>query len=63
MVDYDDIPALKNALEQNDNIAGFLVEPIQGEAGVYVPAADYMAQAAALCKKHNVLLIADEVQT
>ncbi len=63
MVDYDDIPALKNALEQNDNIAGFLVEPIQGEAGVYVPAADYMAQAAALCQKHNVLLIADEVQT
>ena len=60
---YDDIDALKNLLESEENIAGFLVEPIQGEAGVYVPADDYIAQARALCNEHNVLFIADEIQT
>jgi len=50
-------------LEGNRNIAGFLVEPIQGEAGVYVPSEGYLAQAKALCEKHQVLFIADEVQT
>jgi ornithine--oxo-acid transaminase len=62
-IPYDDINALKNVLEKHDDIAGFLVEPIQGEAGVYVPADDYLKNAKALCVKHNVLFIADEVQT
>ena len=60
---YDDITALEEALQKNKNIAGFLVEPIQGEAGVYVPEEGYLAKAKALCKKHNVLFMADEVQT
>ncbi len=61
-IEYDNLQALEEAL-QNKNVAGFLVEPIQGEAGVYVPSDDYLAKAKALCKKHNVLFIADEVQT
>lgn len=60
---YDNLKALETALESNKNIAGFLVEPIQGEAGVYVPSEGYLAAAKALCEKHNVLFIADEVQT
>ncbi|MGA9590883.1 MAG: ornithine--oxo-acid transaminase [Salegentibacter sp.] len=60
---YDDTEALEKALNENDNIAGFLVEPIQGEAGVYVPSEGYLRRAKELCKKHNVLFIADEVQT
>jgi ornithine--oxo-acid transaminase len=60
---YDDIEALEKAITSSKNIAGFLVEPIQGEAGVYVPAEDYLARAKALCKANNVLFIADEVQT
>jgi ornithine--oxo-acid transaminase len=60
---YDDLEALENTLKSSKNIAGFLVEPIQGEAGVYVPAQDYLAKAKALCEAHNVLFIADEVQT
>jgi len=62
-IPYDDIDALEKALQSSNNIAGFLVEPIQGEAGVYTPAADYLAKAKALCESHNVLFIADEVQT
>lgn len=62
-IPYDDIDALKEALESNDNIAAFLVEPIQGEAGVFVPFQGYLQQAKELCEKHNVLFIADEVQT
>lgn len=62
-IPYDDIQALENALASSPNIAGFLVEPIQGEAGVYVPSEGYLAQAKALCEKHNALFIADEVQT
>jgi ornithine--oxo-acid transaminase len=62
-IPYNDINALKVALESNDNIAGFLVEPIQGEAGVFTPADDYMMKAKELCNKHNALLIADEIQT
>lgn len=62
-IPYDDIDALEKALQSSNNIAGFLVEPIQGEAGVYTPAADYLAKAKALCKANNVLFIADEVQT
>ncbi len=60
---YDDLTALENVLKSTKNIAGFLVEPIQGEAGVYVPSEDYLAKAKALCEVHNVLFIADEVQT
>lgn len=62
-IPYDDIEALENALKSTTNIAGFLVEPIQGEAGVYVPADGYLAKAKALCEKYNALFIADEVQT
>jgi ornithine--oxo-acid transaminase len=62
-ISYDDVEALEKALQSSTNIAGFLVEPIQGEAGVYVPADDYLAKAKALCEQHNVLFIADEVQT
>ncbi|MBN1115983.1 MAG: ornithine--oxo-acid transaminase [Bacteroidales bacterium] len=62
VVPYNDIPALKKALE-DPNVAGFLVEPIQGEAGVYVPDDGYLKKAYDLCKAKNVLFIADEVQT
>lgn len=62
-IPYDDIEALENVLKSEKNIAGFLVEPIQGEAGVYVPAEGYLAKTKQLCKDHNVLFIADEVQT
>ena len=62
-IPYDDVAALDAVLKSTKNIAGFLVEPIQGEAGVYVPAEDYLAKAKALCAAHNVLFIADEVQT
>lgn len=60
---YDDIDALEKAITSSPNIAGFLVEPIQGEAGVYVPSEGFLSKAKALCEKHNVLFIADEVQT
>jgi len=60
---YDDLDALERVISSSPNIAGFLVEPIQGEAGVYVPSEGYLAKAKALCEKHNVLFIADEVQT
>ena len=62
IIPYNDIDALEEALEDND-VAGFLVEPIQGEAGVYVPDEGYLKKSYELCKKHNVLFIADEVQT
>lgn len=62
LIPYNDLEALKEALK-DPNVAGFLVEPIQGEAGVMVPAEDYLEKAAAACKEANVLFIADEVQT
>ena len=62
-IPYNDLEALDKVLQENPNIAGFLVEPIQGEAGVYTPDDDFIAKAKAVCKKHNVLLIADEIQT
>ena len=62
-IEYDNLQALEDVLERNKNVAGFLVEPIQGEAGVYVPREGYLSKAKALCEKHNVLFIADEVQT
>ncbi len=61
-IPYNDLAALTNALE-NKNVAGFLVEPIQGEAGVVVPDPGYLAKAKALCEAANVLFIADEIQT
>lgn len=61
-IPFNDIPALSKALE-NKNIAGFLVEPIQGEAGVVVPDDGYLARAKQLCEDANVLFIADEIQT
>lgn len=61
-IPYNDIDALAEALK-DPNVAGFMFEPIQGEAGVYVPDAGYLKKAYDLCKKHNVLYIADEVQT
>ena len=62
-IPYDNIEALEKVLLSSNNIAGFLVEPIQGEAGVYVPTEGYLAKAKALCEANNVLFIADEVQT
>ncbi len=62
-IEYDNLLALEEILAANTKIAGFLVEPIQGEAGVYVPSEGYLAKAKALCEKYNVLFIADEVQT
>lgn len=61
-IPYNDIEALEKALKKY-TVAGFLVEPIQGEAGVNVPADDYMRNARDLCKKHEALFIADEIQT
>lgn len=61
-IPYDDIKALEIALQDKD-VAAFLVEPIQGEAGVYVPQDGYLSKAAAMCKAANVLFIADEIQT
>ncbi len=61
-IPFNNIPALEDALKDK-NVAGFLVEPIQGEAGVFVPDDGYLKKAYELCKKNNVLFIADEVQT
>ncbi len=61
-IPYDDIPALQAALEDK-TVAGFLVEPIQGEAGVCVPSDGYLSKAKQLCEAYNVLFIADEIQT
>lgn len=63
-IPYNDLEALEEVLNREaGNIAAFLVEPIQGEAGVYVPYEGFLKNASELCKKHNVLFIADEVQT
>ena len=61
-IPYNDLDALKKEL-QDENVAAFLVEPIQGEAGVFVPDDGYLKSALALCKESNVLFVADEVQT
>ncbi len=61
-IPYNDLEALENELK-DENVAAFLVEPIQGEAGVYVPDNGYLKAVSELCKKYNVLFIADEVQT
>ncbi len=63
-IPFDDVDALKIVLEKHAHkIAAFLVEPIQGEAGVYVPKDGYLKECKELCEKHNVLFVADEVQT
>jgi len=62
-IPFNDITALEQVLASSPTIAGFLVEPIQGEAGVYVPSEYFITKAKALCEKYNVLFIADEVQT
>jgi ornithine--oxo-acid transaminase len=62
IVNYDDIHALEKALA-NPHVCGLLIEPIQGEAGVYVPAEGYLKAAEKLCRQHNVLLMMDEIQT
>ncbi|MFT3918684.1 ornithine--oxo-acid transaminase [Cloacibacterium sp.] len=63
-IPYNDIEALEKVLEDEaEHIAAFLVEPIQGEAGVYVPNEGFLKKASEICKKHNVLFVADEVQT
>ena len=61
-IPYNDINALEEALK-DDNVAGFMAEPIQGEAGVFVPDEGYLEECSALCKAAGVLFIADEVQT
>lgn len=61
LIDYDDIEALENAI--NDNTAAFIVEPIQGEGGIIVPGDGYLNACAEICRRHNVLLICDEIQT
>ncbi len=63
IIPYNDLPALENLLKNDPNIAGFMVEPIQGEAGVVVPNEGYLKGVRDLCTKYNALLIADEVQT
>ena len=62
IIPYNDLKSLENSLK-DPNVAGFMVEPIQGEAGVVVPDENYLPEAFKLCKKNNVLFIADEVQT
>ncbi|MCC9166401.1 ornithine--oxo-acid transaminase [Pontibacter harenae] len=63
VIPYNDIDALEQTLQENPNTCAFMVEPIQGEAGVVVPDEGYLAKAQALCKQYNVLLITDEIQT
>ncbi|MEM6316941.1 MAG: ornithine--oxo-acid transaminase [Bacteroidota bacterium] len=60
---YNDLAALEDVLQRNSNVAAFIVEPIQGEAGVVVPDANYLTGVKALCAKYNVLFVADEIQT
>jgi ornithine--oxo-acid transaminase len=62
LVDYDNVPALEKALS-NPKVCGLWIEPIQGEAGVYVPADGYLKAAEKLCRQYNVLLMMDEIQT
>ena len=62
-IPYNNIPALKDAIQNNSDVVGFLVEPVQGEAGIFLPNEDFLQKAKELCNKHKVLLIADEIQT
>ena len=62
-IEYDNLQALEDVLSTNPNVAGFMVEPIQGEAGVFVPDDGYLKAIRDICTEHNVMLIADEIQT
>lgn len=62
-VPYNDIPAIQQAIANNKNIVAILVEPIQGEGGVNIPAPDYLNQIRALCDEHKLLMMLDEIQT
>lgn len=62
-VPYNDIPALQAAIEADSNVVAVLVEPIQGEGGVNIPASDYLNQIRCLCDQHNLLMMLDEIQT
>jgi ornithine--oxo-acid transaminase len=62
-IPYDDIDALEKVMKEEKNVVGLLVEPIQGEAGVYTPSEDFVRRAQETCHKYNALFIADEVQT
>jgi acetylornithine aminotransferase len=62
-VPYNDIPAIEQAIANNKNVVAVLVEPIQGEGGVNIPAADYLNNIRALCDKHDLLMMLDEIQT
>ncbi len=62
-IPFDDINAIKSAIKQNDNIVAILVEPVQGEGGVHIPAADYLNQIRHLCDQHSLLMMLDEIQT
>jgi len=62
-VPYNDMPAIEAALAADKNIVAILVEPVQGEGGVNIPAADYLNQIRALCDRHNLLMMLDEIQT
>jgi ornithine--oxo-acid transaminase len=63
LIEYNNLNILENKLKSNPNIVSFMVEPIQGEAGVILPSTNYLKNAYKLCEKYNVLLIADEVQS
>lgn len=63
VIEYNSVEALRQALQANKNIAGFIVEPIQGEAGIIIPQEGYLKQCFELCQQHKVLFIADEIQT
>ena len=63
MIPYNDLDSLEIVLETHPNVAGFLVEPIQGEAGVFTPDNNFIRKAKKLCSEFNVLLVADEIQT
>jgi ornithine--oxo-acid transaminase len=63
IVEYGSLEAFKTEIANNKNIAGFIVEPIQGEAGIIIPEDEYLKSCAQICKENNVLFIADEIQT
>ena len=60
---FNDVSAIKDAIKQNSNIVAILVEPVQGEGGVHIPAADYLNQIRTICDKNNLLMMLDEIQT
>lgn len=62
-IPYNDIPALEAAILQPNNIAAVLVEPVEGESGIHVPAENYLSEIRALCDKHELLMVVDEIQT